>query len=216
MRGPPGIGHNQPPGKLIGYARVSTEDQELRLQLDALKKLECWNIYHEKASAFRPGRRRPQLELALMDLRPRDTLVVWRLDRLGRNLYENIKILNRIRETGAGFRSIVENIDLSTPIGRLFFHVIGAFAEFESDSTAQRTGAGIKAIQERGMRYGMKPKLSEKRAQQLVDDYDLFDADGERLYTKARLARRYRISPVSVTNYLNRAEAKKPKRKPRK
>src|SRR5262249_32803421 len=121
--------NNKPAGKLIGYARVSTDEQELRLQLDALERVGCWNIYHEKASAFRPGRKRPQLELALTDLRPDDTLVVWRLDRLGRNLHENIKLLDRIRQTGAGFLSLTENIDLTTPVGRLMFHVIAAFAQ---------------------------------------------------------------------------------------
>lgn len=192
-------------GKLIGYARVSTDDQELRMQIDALERAGCWNIYREKASAFRPGRKRPELELALIDLRPNDTLVVWRLDRLGRNLHETIKLLDRVRETGAGFKSLTENIDLSTAVGKLMFHIIGAFAEFEAASTSQRTAAGIRAIQERGLSYGAKPKLSAKRAAELVK---LRKADPKR-WTKAALARKFRLSPASITNYINRARRRR-------
>ena len=195
----------KPTGKLIGYARVSTDEQELRLQTDALKKVGCWNIYEEKASAFRPGRKRPQLELALMDLRPEDTLVVWRLDRLGRDLHENIKLLDRIRQTGAGFMSLTERIDMSTPMGRLMFHVVGAFAEFEAASTAQRTAAGIAAAQARGLSYGAKPKLSEKRAAQLVK----LRKANPKLWTKSRLGRKFGVSPASVTNYMKRAKVRR-------
>lgn len=194
----------KPTGKLIGYARVSTDEQELRLQLDALKKAGCWNIYQEHVSASK-RRKRPQLELALIDLRPNDTLVVWRLDRLGRNMHENIMLLDRIGKTGAGFKSLTENIDMTTAIGRLMFHIIGAFAQFESDSTAMRTAAGIKAIQDRGLRYGAKPKLSEARAAQLVKLR-------KRGLTKATLARRFGISAASVTNYEKRAKARRRRR----
>ena len=172
------------------------------MQLDALEKVGCWNIYHEKASAFRPGRKRPQLELALMDLRPEDTLVVWRLDRLGRNMHENIKLLERIHQTGAGFMSITEQIDMTTPIGRLMFHVVGAFAQFESDSTAQRTAAGIKAIQARGLSYGAKPKLSPTKAAQLVK----MRKAGAKV---AALAQKFGISTASVNNYMKRAKVRR-------
>lgn len=183
-------------GKRIGYARVSSDDQELRLQIDALTRAKCWNIYQEKASAYK-ARRRPQLELALTDLRSGDTLVVWRLDRLGRDMRELIRLLDRVRETGAGFISLSESIDLTTPFGKLMFHVIGAFAQFESDSTAFRTKAGITAIQERGMRYGAKPRLSEKQAADLVQHR----VDGKSV---AWLAKRYKMSEGSVRNYLRR------------
>lgn len=192
----------KPTGKLIGYARVSTDEQEMRLQIDALEKAGCWNIYHEKGSAFRPGRKRKELELALMDLRPSDTLVVWRLDRLGRNVGETIKLMERIHATGAGFMSITERIDMSTPVGRLMFHVIAAFAQFESDSTAQRTAAGIKAIQERGLRYGAQPKLSEAKAGKML-------AELKAGATKAALARKYGITAASVANYAKRAKRRK-------
>lgn len=190
-------------GLKIGYARVSTDDQELRLQRDALTRAGCHNIYEEHASASKV-RRRPELEKALIDLRPNDVLVVWRLDRLGRDMRELIRLLDRIREAGAGFLSLTENIDLTTPVGRLMFHVIGAFAQFESDSTAQRTTAGIKAIQERGMRYGAKPKLSPAKAAKLVE----LRKSNPKLWTKARLSRRFGISTASVTNYVMRAKKK--------
>lgn len=190
--------------KRIGYARVSTEDQELRLQLDALTKAGCWNIYQEHKSASK-ARRRPQLELALIDLRDGDTLVVWRLDRLARDMRELIRILDRVREAGAGFLSLTENIDLTTPMGKLMLHILGAFAQFEADSTAQRTKAGIEAIQTRGLRYGAKPKLSPKMAERMVAE---FKAGG---VSKAEIGRKYGVSPVSVTNYLERAKRRRKK-----
>ncbi len=192
----------KPDGKLIGYARVSTDEQEMRLQLDALEKVGCWNIYREKGSAIRPGRKRKELELALIDLRPDDTFVVWRLDRLGRHVGETIKLMDRIRATGAGFMSITERIDMSTPVGRLMFHVIAAFAQFESDSTSQRTAAGIKAIQDRGLRYGATPKLSEAKAGKML-------AELKAGATKAALARKYGITPASVGNYAKRAKLRR-------
>ena len=191
----------KPTGKLIGYARVSTKEQELRMQLDDLKKAGCWNIYEEYASASK-GRKRPQLELALIDLRPGDTLVVWKLDRLTRSLRELFLILDRIHHAGAGFKSLTEQIDLATPTGRLLLGVFGAFAQFAAELTAERTARGIRAIQERGLRYGAKPKLSEAKAAQLVKLR-------KKGLSKAVLARKFRISAASVTNYEKRAKAKR-------
>lgn len=192
-------------GKRLGYARVSSDDQELRLQIDALNRANCWEIYQEKRSASK-ARRRPELELLLIDLREGDTLIVWRLDRLARDMRELIRILDRVREAGAGFLSLTENIDLTTPMGKLMLHILGAFAQFEADSTAQRTKAGIAAIQERGLRYGAKPKLSAVQAKKMVAE---FRQGG---WSKAAIGRKYGISPVSVTNYLERA---RPRRKDR-
>lgn len=188
-------------GKLIGYARVSTKDQTTRMQVDELKKAGCWNIYEEFASASK-GRKRPELELALMDLRPGDTLIVWKLDRLTRSLRELFLILDRIHHAGAGFKSLTEQIDLATPTGRLLLGVFGAFAQFAAELTAERTARGIKALQDRGFMYGAKPKLSEAKAAQLVK----LRKTG---MTKAVLARKFRISPASVTNYINRAKARR-------
>lgn len=190
----------KPTGKLIGYARVSTQDQELRAQLDALTEAKCWNIYKEHASASK-GKKRKQLELALIDLRPGDTLVVCRLDRLARNMRELYRILDLVHEKGAGFKSLKENIDLATPLGRLLLGVFGALAEFEAALTAERTSAGIKAIKARGLFYGAKPKLSAKRAAELVR----LRKANKKLWTKTKLGKRFGISPASVNNYMRRA-----------
>lgn len=193
----------QPTGKLIGYARVSTEDQDLRLQRDALQKAGCWNIHEEKRSATRG--KRPELELAIMDLRPGDTLVVWKLDRLVRNACGLYTLLDRIHEKGANFKSLQEQFDFTTPMGQFVLGILGLVAQLEAQMTAQRTAAGIKAIQERGMRYGAKPKLSAARAARLVADRKA----GAKII---RLAEKYGISTASVLNYMKRAKAKRPKR----
>ena len=179
---------------------MSTEDQELRLQLDALEKAGCWNIYKEHKSATRG--KRPQLELALMDLRPGDVLVVWKLDRLGRNMRQLYAILDRVHAEGASFKSLTEGIDMTTPTGELMFGMLGHFAQFEAAMTAKRTAAGIKALQDRGFMYGAKPKLSDAKAAQLVK----LRKTG---LSKAVLAKRFGISPASVTNYINRANARR-------
>lgn len=187
-------------GKLIGYARVSTEDQDLKMQVDALEKAGCWNIYTEKRSATRGPR--PKFELALIDLRPGDTLVAWKYDRLFRTPRDLYKLLDRLEELGASAKSLTEDLDITTPVGELMLGLTALLAQFEVRSTSQRTAAGIKAIQERGMRYGAKPKLSEARAKQLVK----LRKGG---LTKAVLAKRFGVSPASVTNYVNRAKRRK-------
>jgi DNA invertase Pin-like site-specific DNA recombinase len=188
-------------GKLIGYARVSTHDQKLRLQLDALEEAGCWNVYQEHASASK-RRKRPQLELALTDLRPGDTLIVWKLDRLTRNLRELFLILDRIHEAGAGFKSLTEQIDLSTATGRLLLGMFGAFAQFAAELTAERTGAGIRAIQARGLQYGAKPMLSDAKAAQLVK----MRKSGA---TIAETADKFKVSTGTVRNYMLRAKGRK-------
>ena len=187
-------------GKLIGYARVSTEDQELRLQIDALERAGCWNIYKEHKSATRG--KRPELELAIMDLRPGDVLIVWKLDRLGRNMRQLYDILDRIHSAGASFKSLTEGIDMTTPTGQLMFGMLGHFAQFEAAMTSKRTAAGIKALQDRGFMYGAKPKLSPAKAAKLLK----LRKSG---LSKAEIGRRLDISPASVTNYINRAKNKR-------
>src|SRR5262245_9430781 len=110
-------------GKLIGYARVSTEDQELRLQRDALHAAGCWNIWEEKRSATRG--KRPQLELAIADLRQGDTLIVWKIDRLARNARELYKRLDEIYAAGANFKSLQESFDFTTPMGKFVLGILG-------------------------------------------------------------------------------------------
>ena len=190
----------KPTGKLIGYARVSTEDQELRLQIDALEKAGCWNIYKEHRSATRG--KRPELDLAIIDLRPGDVFVVWKLDRLARNMRQLYSIVDRIHAAGASFKSLTEGVDFTTPSGELMFSMLGAFAQFEAAMTAKRTAAGIKALQDRGFAYGAKPKLSDAKAAKLLK----LRKSG---LSKATLARKFNISPASVTNYINRANARR-------
>lgn len=193
----------KPIGKMIGYARVSTEDQELRLQIDALERAGCWNIYKERRSATKGPR--SELELALLELRPGDVFVVWKLDRLARNLRQIYAIVDRIHESGASFKSLTEGIDYSTPMGQLMFAQLGAFAQFEAAMTSKRTAAGIAALKARGYAYGAAPKLTPKEARRMVQEFKTGKV------SKADLARKYDISPVSVTNYLERAKRRKAK-----
>lgn len=206
-------------GKLIGYARVSTEEQELRLQLDALKAVGCHNIWQEKRSASK-GKYRPELEKALIDLRPGDTLVVWKLDRLVRNAREMYKLLDRIHSAGANFKSLQEGYDFTTPMGQFVLGLLGLLAQLEADMTAHRTAAGIKALQETGAAYGAKPKLTEAKAKQLVKMRQEMvpwivrrKLVMRRKWTIKQLAERFKISTASVLNYVNRATVKRKRRK---
>jgi DNA invertase Pin-like site-specific DNA recombinase len=159
---------------LIGYARVSTTEQNLDLQLDALDKAGCERVFSDQASGAKAER--PGLEEALAFARPGDTLVVWKLDRLGRSLRHLIDTIGALSERGVGFKSLQESIDTTTSGGKLVFHVFGALAEFERDLIRERTNAGLKAARARG-RMGGRPKaLSDKQQQQaraLVKDPSL-------------------------------------------
>jgi DNA invertase Pin-like site-specific DNA recombinase len=140
---------------LIGYARVSTQDQTLNLQKDALEKLGCNKIFTDTASGAKAERN--GLEEALEYVREGDTLVVWRLDRLGRSLKHLIETITELNNRKIGFRSIQENIDTTTSGGKLIFHIFGALAEFERDIIKERTQAGLTAARARG-RLGGRPK----------------------------------------------------------
>lgn len=139
----------------IGYGRVSTQDQELALQLDALEKCGCEKIFTEKASGAQ--RERPQLQAALDYLRPGDTLVVWKLDRLARSLRQLIDTIEMLDAKGIGFRSLTEAIDTTTPGGKLVFHMFGALAEFERSIIRERTTAGLASARARGRLGGRPP-----------------------------------------------------------
>lgn len=145
---------------LIGYLRVSTSDQNLDLQLDALKQVGCDKIYRDVASGAKDDR--VGLAEVLKYIRSGDTLVVWRLDRLGRSLRHLIDTINQINDQGSYFRSIQESIDTSTSGGKLIFHIFGALAEFERDIIRDRTNAGIAAARKRG-RYGGRPKVMDEK-----------------------------------------------------
>ena len=144
----------------IGYARVSTDEQTTDPQINALTAHGCEIIYSENASGKNADRH--ELENCLKALRPGDTLTVWRLDRLGRNLADLIRIVNDLEARGVGFASITENIDTITPAGKLVSHVFGALAEFERNLIRERTIAGIKAARARGKSSGRPSKLTGK------------------------------------------------------
>ena len=146
---------------LIGYARVSTKEQNLDLQTDALIKAGVHrdHLYEEKRSAVKV---RPQLDLAIKDLRPGETLIVWRIDRLARNMEDLYARLRAIKEQGGKFRSLQEDFDFGTYMGEFVLGIFGLVAQLESQLTAHRTAAGIKALQERGGRYGRTPTVDAK------------------------------------------------------
>ena len=154
---------------LIGYARVSTEDQHLHLQIDALKKAGCEKIFKDEMSGAKTER--PGLREALTFVRHSDTLVVWRLDRLGRSLKDLIESVEELKQRQVEFRSLTENIDTSNSGGKFMFHIFSALAEFERDLIRERTKAGRDAAKSRGVRFGRPPKLNAeqtKLAQRLI------------------------------------------------
>jgi len=146
---------------LLGYARVSTLEQDPSLQLDALAAAGCYRTFTEKASGKLD--KRPELEKVLDQLRPGDTLVVWRLDRLGRSMRHLIDVVAQLDQRGVGFRSLTESIDTNTATGRLVFHLFGALAEFEADLTRERTMAGLAAARARGRNGGRPRKVTPEK-----------------------------------------------------
>lgn len=164
-------------GTLVGYARVSTTDQHTDLQLAALSEAGVTRIFEEKASGTRTDR--PQLAAALDYLRSGDTLVVWRLDRLGRSLRHLIETVTDLEARGVGFRSLNDHIDTTTPTGRLVFHVLASLAQFERDLTVERTKAGLAAARERGAKPGRKPSLTPEQ----VDMVNTLHAGGQHTVT---------------------------------
>ncbi|BCX90000.1 hypothetical protein MIN45_PP14 (plasmid) [Methylomarinovum tepidoasis] len=179
---------------LIGYARVSTQDQNPALQTDALKAAGCGRIFIEKASGAQ--RDRPQLQAALDYLREGDVLVVWKLDRLARSLKQLIETVEELEKRGIGFRSLTENIDTTTPGGRLVFHIFGALAEFERSIIRERTRAGLEAARARGRKGGRPPALTDKdlqKAKALLADAGI---------TVEEVARTLGVAPSTLYRYL--------------
>src|SRR5437899_1292748 len=166
---------------LIGYARVSTQDQNLHLQKDALTKAGCEKIFTDTISGSTQERK--GLDEALNFLRSGDTLVVWKLDRLGRTMKHLIDTVTQLKDKGIGFKSLTENIDTTTPGGKLIFHVFGSLAEFERDLIRERTQAGLLAARARGRRGGRPrtPALNDDKkvfiAQSLYNDKNNTIAD---------------------------------------
>lgn len=146
---------------LIGYARVSTHDQNLDLQRAALESAGCERIYDDNLSGTR--RDRPGLERALETLREGDTLVVWKLDRLGRSVKDLVELVGELERRNVHFRSLTDAIDTSTPAGRFFFHVMASLAQMERELLIERTRAGLVGAKAQGRVGGRKPKMTHSK-----------------------------------------------------
>lgn len=181
---------------LIGYCRVSTVDQDLSLQLDALKKAGCEKFFRDKVSGAKSDR--PALKKALDFARKGDTIVVWRLDRLGRSLKDLLEIVHRLEESKVGIKSLTESLDTTTPGGRLIFHVFGAIAQFERELIRERTMAGLQAAKDRGRTGGRPKSLSDKDLK--VATAMLADPD----ITVSDVCEQLGTSPATLYRYLPR------------
>lgn len=182
---------------LIGYARVSSTDQNLDLQVDALAAAGCTRVFTEKASGTLDER--PELERMLDHLRAGDAVVVWRLDRLGRSLRHLIKVVSQLETRGVGFRSLTEGIDTGTAGGKLVFHLFGALAEFERALISERTVAGLAAARARGRKGGRPRKLSPEAVKVARAMYD------EKQHTLATIAQTVGCSRATVYRALRAA-----------
>jgi DNA invertase Pin-like site-specific DNA recombinase len=179
---------------LVGYARVSTQDQNPALQLDALKAAGCEKLFVEKASGAQ--RDRPELLAALEYLRAGDSLVVWKLDRLARSLKQLIETVELLESRSIGLRSLTEAIDTTTAGGKLVFHVFGALAEFERSIIRERTKAGLDAARARGKKGGRPPALVAKdlaAAKAMLSDPEI---------TMEEVAKRLRVAPSTLYRHL--------------
>lgn len=146
---------------LIGYARVSTTDQNLTLQKDALTKAGCEKIYEDEMSGTKDNR--PGLNQALEMLRNNDTLVVWKLDRLGRSVKSLIELVSSLNQKGIHFKSLTDSIDTGTPSGRFFFHVMASLAQMERELIVERTKAGLEAAKKLGRTGGRKRVMTDSK-----------------------------------------------------
>jgi len=184
---------------LIGYARVSTDDQHLDLQRDALVQAGCFKLYEDRESGAKATR--PGLALALEVLREGDTLVVWRLDRLGRSLKDLIALVEPLETKGTGLKSLKENLDTTSSGGKLVFHLFGALAEFERTLLRERTQAGLTAARARGRRGGRPKALDPAKRKLAVRLYR------ERQHSIAEICRLVGISKPTLYSYLAEADA---------
>ena len=178
---------------LIGYARVSTTDQKLEPQVDALKAAGCETVFEDVISGAKADR--PGLNEALAFLRKGDTLVVWKLDRMGRSMKHLVETVTDLGDRGVGFRSLTEGVDTTTSGGTLVFHLFGALAQFERDLIIERTQAGLKAAATRGRKGGRKPVVTPKKLEQAKAHI----SDG---LTVREAAARLKISKTSLYNAL--------------
>ena len=178
---------------LIGYARISTTEQKLEPQVDALKAAGCETVFEDVISGAKAER--PGLNNALAFLRKGDTLLVWKLDRLGRSMKHLVETVTDLGDRGVGFKSLTEGVDTTTTGGTLVFHLFGALAEFERDLIVERTQAGLKAAAPRGRKGGRKPVVTLKKLEQAKAHI----SDG---LTVREAAARLKISKTSLYNAL--------------
>ena len=181
---------------LIGYARVSTQDQNLDVQKDALDAAGCEQVFEEKITGKQ--KERPELGICLKTLRKGDVLVVWKLDRLARSLKDLVEIISELDEREVGFKSLTESIDTTSAGGKLIFHIFGALAEFEHNLIRERTLAGLAAARARGRKGGRKPALSSsdvKKAAAMLKDP---------LITKTEVAEHFGVSRLTLNKSLER------------
>jgi DNA invertase Pin-like site-specific DNA recombinase len=183
---------------LVGYARVSTNEQNLDLQKDALEKAGCERMYVEHASGSRTSR--PELDKALEMLRKNDTLVVWRLDRLGRSLKHLIELITELEQRNIGFKTLSESLDTTTSGGKLIFHIFGALAEFERNLIRERTQAGLIAARARGRKGGRPPALDDKKKAVAIKLYK------EKEHTIQEICRMMGISKPTLYSYVREAK----------
>lgn len=183
---------------LLGYARVSTVDQNPDLQLDALRNAGCYRVFVDHASGALDERR--ELAKALDQLRPGDTLVVWKLDRLGRSLPHLITTVEELQRRSVGFRSLQESIDTTTPTGKLIFHIFGALAEFERDLIHERTAAGLAAARARGRMGGRPSCMTPAKVAVARQMYD------SREHTVQAIADTIGVSRASIYRYLRKKQ----------
>ena len=181
---------------IIGYARVSTQDQNLELQVDALEKAGGEQIFQEKFTG--KLRERPELSRCLRMLRQGDVLVVWKLDRLARSLKDLVEIVQDLHDREIGFKSLTESIDTTRSGGHLVFHIFGALAEFEHDLIRERTIAGLQATRARGRRGGRKPAMSDsgiRKAAAMLSDPNI---------TKTEVAAHFGVTRTTLNSSLAR------------
>ena len=183
----------------IGYARVSSDDQNLDLQYDALKEAGCKKIFDDRASGAKAPR--PGLDRLLETVREGDSVIVWRLDRLGRSMTELLKLVDQLESSGVELSSLKEKIDTSSSGGRLVFHIFAALAEFERSLIRERTSAGLNAAKARGRTGGRPPALDTKEQKLLVKLYE----SGE--HSIGEICQILRISKATLYNYLERKDS---------
>lgn len=172
----------------VGYARVSTPDQSLAVQLEALQQHGCTKIFQEVASGTQADRR--GLTAALDYVRPGDTLVVWRLDRLGRSLGQLIVLMNTLHQQQVGFQSVVEVIDTTTATGQFFFQITGAFAELERNLMRERTLAGLASARRRGKKGGRRKAIDPRTFEMALQLYEARTSSVQSICTRLGIARR--------------------------